>query len=55
MKIGDRVKTPDGDGVIVDTDQPHSNRWGVKLDIKKYDYCPAYYFSFDLTKIEKNI
>jgi hypothetical protein len=46
MKIGDRVITPDGEGIITGYDLPESERtkrYIVELDKNKYDYIPCYF------------
>jgi hypothetical protein len=49
MKIGSAVETKDGKGKIVDIEFYNRlnggiNRYGVELDVKKYDYPVAYYW-----------
>lgn len=59
MKIGDRVLTADGPGVIVDVEiySRQGNRYGVKLDSPPEWYCfckdgvSAYYWEKELKKV----
>lgn len=50
-RIKQRVITPDGPGVVVGKDLPDSSacRYLVLLDVKKYNFLPAY-FPKDLKK-----
>lgn len=48
MKIGDRVMTPDGPGEIEAIEHPGHTRYGVRLDVPRYSYSPAYYFAFEV-------
>jgi len=44
MKIGDRVKTPDGEGVIKDIQEYKGfKRYGIKLDNNPFNFSPVYY------------
>jgi hypothetical protein len=55
MKKGDIVNTPNGKGVIVDTEEYSrigSNRYGVKLENNPFWYPVAYYFTNEITKHE---
>jgi hypothetical protein len=53
MRVGDRVTTPDGQGVITATEF-YSRlgggifRYGVRLDIQRYFYPVAYYWHEEL-------
>lgn len=54
MRIGDRVTTPDGQGVIAATEfysrlSGGIFRYGVKLDIQRYFYPIAYYWHEELS------
>ena len=53
MKIGDRVKTKDGEGIIVDVEHYNRlnggiNRWGIKLDVDRYSHPTVYYFENEI-------
>lgn len=55
MKIGDKVLTIDGEGVIVDIEfysriDGGTDRYGVKLNVNIYSYPVAYYFPNDICK-----
>lgn len=56
VKVGDRVKTPDGEGVIINFDLPESiraKRFCVKLDDNtRYHFNPCYWGK-ELEVIEK--
>lgn len=53
MMVGERVETPDGTGLVVDVEHYSRigggiDRWGVRLDVKRYDYDVAYYWPNEL-------
>jgi hypothetical protein len=53
MRAGDRISTPDGEGVIVDCEVysrlQNAKRWGVALDISPFSYTPVYYWEKEVT------
>lgn len=58
MKIGDRVSTEDGEGVIVDVENFSHPRYGVKLDsppewnaVDEFGYAPVYYWEKEINKV----
>lgn len=55
MKPGDRVETTDGPGTIIlkKDHESKSFRYGVKLDVSKYDYPIAYYWPHEIKVIRK--
>lgn len=49
MKIGDKVDTPHGAGVIVDEEVFRTcQRWGVKLDANPFSFPVAFYFKNEI-------
>jgi hypothetical protein len=50
MKLGDRVHTPDGPGVIVGIEPFKLTRYGVKLDTPTPGIPISYYFLREITK-----
>lgn len=56
MKVGDSVKTPDGEGVIIDVNLPESlrtKRFCVKLDDNTRYFFSPFYWGKELEVIEK--
>ncbi len=51
MKIGQRVNTPNGPGLIVAFEDISIGRWGVELDANPFWYLVAYYFKHELELI----
>jgi hypothetical protein len=53
MKAGDRISTPDGEGVIADCEVysrlQNAKRWGVTLDNNPFSYTPVYYWETEVT------
>ena len=44
VKIGDRVKTPDGEGILKDIQEYKGfKRYGVRLDNNPFNFSPVYY------------
>jgi len=53
MKVGDRVSTPDGDGIIVGHETNRlEDRYGVKLNNSKRFFNARWYFKNELTIIK---
>jgi hypothetical protein len=53
IKIGDRITTPDGVGVVLEMEkysEATNNRYGIKLDTNPYTFPIAFYFHHETKK-----
>lgn len=56
IKIGDRISTPDGVGVVVEMEKysdSRFNRYGVQLYKNPYSFPVAFYFHQEVEKVCK--
>lgn len=54
LKIGSRVETPHGEGVVEDIEHYNridggTNRYGVRLDVSPFPFPVAYYWPREVT------
>lgn len=55
MKTGDKVKTPDGEGVVVDTEEFYNiKRYGIRLENNPFTFPVAYYFRKEINRHNVN-